>query len=84
MGEDIIILSDEDGIETEFELMDVMEYQGEEYVVLYPVEGGEDEPVYILRVISEDLDEDEARYEGLDDQDLIETLYQLFRKRNGL
>lgn len=82
--EDIIVLTDEEGQEIEFELLDLIEYQGEEYAVLYPAEGGEDELVHILRVISENLDDQEARYEGLDDQELIETVYRIFRKRNGL
>ena len=84
MEEDMLILTDEDGIERQFELLDVIEYQGEEYVVLYPADEGDEEQVHILRVLTEDLDEEESQYEGLDDPDLIETVYQLFRKRNGL
>ena len=30
------------------------------------------------------LDAGEAQYEGIDDPELIEAIYQLFRKRNGL
>ena len=56
--EDLIVLTDEDGQEVEFELLDLIEYQGEEYAVLYPAEGGEDELVHILRVVAEDLDEE--------------------------
>ncbi len=82
--EDLIVLTDEDGQEVEFELLDLIEYQGEEYAVLYPAEGGEDELVHILRVVAEDLDEEETRYEGLEDQELIEAVYRIFRKRNGL
>ena len=82
--EDLIVLTDEDGQEVEFELLDLIEYQGEEYAVLYPAEGGEDELVHILRVVAEDLDEEEARYEGLEDQELIEAVYRIFRKRNGM
>ena len=82
--EDLIVLTDEDGQEVEFELLDLIEYQGEEYAVLYPAEGGEDELVHILRVVAEDLDEEEARYEGLEDQELIEAVYRIFRTRNGL
>ena len=82
--EDLIVLTDEDGQEVEFELLDPIEYQVEEYAVLYPAEGGEDELVHILRVVAEDLDEEEARYEGLEDQELIEAVYRIFRKRNGL
>lgn len=84
MENDMIALTDEEGIEREFELLDVIEYRGEEYVVLYPADGGDEEQVHILRVVAEDLDAEESQYEGLDDLELIETLYQLFRKRNGL
>ncbi len=84
MEEDRIILTDEEGQEREFELLDILTYEGEEYAVLYPTEDGEDQPVHILRVTAEDLDAEEASYEGLEDPDLIQTLYHLFRKRNGL
>ena len=42
MEEDRIVLTDESGQETEFELLDLVEYQGEEYAVLYPAEAGEE------------------------------------------
>ena len=84
MEEDRIVLTDESGQETEFELLDLVEYQGEEYAVLYPAEAGEEELVHILRVVSEDLDEEEARYEGLEDEELIQAVYKIFRRRNGL
>ena len=84
MEEDFIVLRDETGEETEFEILDVIEYQGEEYVVLIPVEAAEDDPVHIFRIVNEDLDQDEARYEGLEDTDLIEAVYRQFCKRNGL
>ena len=84
MDEDMIVLTDEDGRETEFELLDLIEYQGDEYAVLYPADGGEDELVHILRVVNENLDREEARYEGLEDEELIQAVYRIFRKRNGL
>lgn len=84
MGEDVIILTDADGEEVEFEILDVIEHKGDEYVVLLPEGAGEDEPVHIFRIASEDLDAEEVSYEGLDDDDLIQTVYQKFCKRNGL
>ena len=84
MEEDRIILTDEEGQQIEFELLDLVEYQGDEYAVLYPAEGDEDELVRILRVVNEDLDQEEARYEGLEDEELIQAVYRIFRKRNGL
>lgn len=84
MNEDILTLTDENGSEIEFEVMDVLEYEEEEYIVLYPVDAGDDEPVHILKVISENVDDGEEQYAGLDDDELIGTLYRLFCKRNGL
>ncbi len=84
MDEDVIILTDEDGNEIVFEILDVIEHKGDEYVVLIPEEADEDEPVHIFRIVSEDLDAEEVSYEGLDDDELIQTVYQKFCKRNGL
>lgn len=84
MNEEILTLYEEDGTEVNFEVLDLLEYEGEEYIVLYPVDGGEDEPVHILRVTSEDMDNGEQQYEGIADEELIETLYQMFCKRNGV
>ena len=39
----ILVLTDEDGAETEFEYLDVIEYEGNEYLVLLPTEEGKDE-----------------------------------------
>ena len=82
--DDIIILEDELGNEVEFELLDVIEYYGEEYAVLIETDADDDAPVQILRMISEDLDSEDVTYEGIDDEDIIEGVYKLFRKRNGL
>lgn len=84
MEEDVIVLTDADGEEITFEILDVIEHKGDEYVVLLPEGAGEDEPVHIFRIASEDLDADEVSYEGLDDDDLIQTVFQKFCKRNGL
>lgn len=84
MEEDILVLTDENGEEQEFEVLDVIDYEEEEYVVLFPVGAGEEEPVHILRVAAEDMDDGENQYEGIGDERLIETLYQMFCKRNGL
>ena len=84
MNEDLLILTDEKGMEVPFEILDILEYEGEEYVVLYPADACDEELVHILRVTSENMDDGEEQYEGIEDEELIDTLYQLFRKRNGL
>jgi len=41
--DDLVVLIDENGEETEFEHLDTIEYNGNEYVVLLPVEQTEEE-----------------------------------------
>ncbi len=84
MYDDVIVLTDENGEEIVFEILDVFEHKGDEYAVLLPEGADEDEPVHIFRAVSEDLDAEEISYEGLDDDELLQTLYQKFCKRNGL
>ena len=58
--ENIIVLNDENGNEVRFEFLDLIEYDGEEYVVLLPVveEGEEDSgEVVILKLEETDSEE---------------------------
>ena len=82
MEPNIITLTDQYGESVRFELLDIVEYEDKEFAVLYPADGGDDEPVHILRITSENLDLDEMEFEGLDDEDLINAVFDLFCKRN--
>ena len=82
MEPNIITLTDQYGESVHFELLDIVEYEDQEFAVLYPADGGDDEPVHILRITSENLDLDEMEFEGLDDEDLINAVFDLFCKRN--
>ena len=76
--DDILVLTDENGVKTRFETLDIVEYEGEEYAVLYPADAGDDEPVHILRIHTEDMDNGEVQYEGLEDDRLIQKVYRDF------
>ena len=82
MEPNIITLTDQYGESVRLELLDIVEYEDQEFAVLYPADGGDDEPVHILRITSENLDLDEMEFEGLDDEDLINAVFDLFCKRN--
>lgn len=82
MEQDIITLTDQYGESVRFELLDIVEYNDDEYAVLYPADGGDEEPVHILRITSENLDLDEMEFEGLDDEELIDNVFQIFCERN--
>ena len=79
--DNIITLNDEDGNEVKFEFLDLIEYSGEEYVVLLPAEEGEDaDEVVILKV--EDTDsEDEESYVGVDDQEILNAVFAIFKDK---
>lgn len=87
-GEDldnIVILNDEDGNEVKFEFLDLVELDGEEYVVLLPVteEGEEDEgEVVILKVESTgDEDSDTESYVSVDDEDTLNKVFEIFKEK---
>ena len=82
MEPNIITLTDQYGESVRFELLDIVEYEDQEFAVLCPADGGDDEPVHILRITSENLDLDEMEFEGLDDEELINAVFDLFCKRN--
>ncbi len=72
----IIELTDEDGVITEFEYLDTIAYDGEEYVVL--IENNEDaEGVIILKI--ESVDDESENYIGVDDEDTVQAVYELFK-----
>ena len=80
----IIILNDENGNEVQFEFLDLIEYESEEYVVLLPVleEGEEDDgEVVILKVDDTDDDSDEESYISVDDEDTLTAVFEIFKEK---
>ncbi|MGI6343814.1 MAG: DUF1292 domain-containing protein [Bacillota bacterium] len=65
--EEFVILTDEDGNEYEFEIVDVIEVEDKRYAVLYPVDDAEDEGYVIMRF---EVDEDgEEMFVDIEDDD---------------
>ncbi len=78
--DNIIVLNDEEGNEVEFEFLDLIDYEGEEYVVLLPVEEAEDAgEVVILQV--EDIDSDEESYISVEDEDTLNKVFEIFKDK---
>jgi len=83
-NENIIVLTDEDGVDVEFEFCASIEYQGSEYVVLLPTEDDDGEVVILQVLESENADEDdEATYVGVDDEDVLQAVFDLFKEQAG-
>lgn len=80
--DNIIILNDEEGNEVEFEFLDLIDYEGEEYVVLLPVEETEDAgEVVILQVEDTEADSEEESYVSVEDEDTLNKVFEIFKDK---
>lgn len=84
--DNIVTLKDEDGNDVNFEFLDLIEYEGEEYVILLPTQESEDaEPdeVVILQVekMAEDTDSDEETYVSVEDEDTLNAVFEIFKDK---
>lgn len=78
MDDNIIVLNDENGNEVEFEFLDLIPYQGQEYVVLLPTDDEADE-VVILQ-LSESGDDSES-YIGVEDENIVSAVFDIFKDK---
>lgn len=64
----LITLEDENGQEVEFEFLDVIEFEGTEYIVL--IENDEDADEVVILQINQ-----------IDDEDTLNKVFELFKKK---
>lgn len=79
--DNIITLNDEDGNPVQFEFLDLVEYQGKEYVILLPTEEDSEDSgeVVILEVI--DTNEDEESYISVDNEENLQAVFNIFKEK---
>lgn len=75
-----IILNDENGEEVEFEFMDLIFYEGEEYVVLLPIEDCEEAGQVVILKLDESS-EDEESYVSVDDEAILMAVFNIFKDK---
>lgn len=80
--DNVIVLEDENGNEVEFELLDVMEYENDNYIVMTETGAGEEAGVIILKVEPSDENPDEESYVGIEDEKLVLKLYDMFKEKH--
>lgn len=73
----IIHLTDSEGNDCQFEFLDLIEYDGKDYVILLPL--GDDE-VLILKVEDSENSEHES-YAGVEDEGVLKKVFEIFRER---
>ena len=74
----IFTLTDENGVDTDFEYLDCVEYNDKEYLVLLPVDD-EESGIVILEV--EPVDEENENYISVQDTDILNTVYGIFKEK---
>ena len=84
LDDNIVVLNDEEGNEVQFEFLDLVELDDEEYVVLLPVtEEGEEEEGELVILKLEDTDEDseEESYVGVEDEEILNKVFEIFKEK---
>jgi len=81
--DNIIVLNDENGKEVQFEFLDLIEFEQEEYVVLLPVveEGAEDEGEVVILKVEDTENEDEESYVSIDDEETLNKVFEIFKEK---
>lgn len=79
--DNIIVLNDEDGKEVEFEFLDLIEYNSEEYVILLPVEETEEAGEVVILKVEQTENEDEESYVGVEDEDELNAVFAIFKDK---
>lgn len=75
---EIVTMVDDEGNEVEFELLDVIEYENEEYVVM--IENEEDaQGVVILKI--ESIDDETEEYYAIDDEEVLSNVFEAFKEK---
>ena len=72
----ILTLTDENGVDTNFDYLDCIELEGVEYLVLMPEDTNE---IVILEV--QPVDEENENYVAVEDQRILDTVYGIFKER---
>lgn len=75
---EILTLTDENGVETDFEYLDCLTYQDKEYLVLMPAE---EEATEIVILEVEPVDEENENYLAVEDEVILDAVYGMFKEK---
>ena len=72
-----VLLTDEEGNDIECELLERIEFEGQVYCVLLPVDDDSSEPELIILRENED-----GELVGLDDADVLDAVFEIFKEND--
>lgn len=79
--DNIITLNSESG-EVRFEFLDLVEYNGDEFVVLLPADDPDESgEVVILKLDTIGEDAEEESYIGVEDEDTLQAVFNIFKDK---
>ena len=81
MKDDSVITLEADGDEEKFGFLDFVEYGGEDFIVLYPLER-EDGKLLILKVEEDATSDEYDSYVGIDDDELVQAVFEKFMQEH--
>ena len=69
--------------EVEFEFLDLVELDGEEYIVLLPIEDeeSEDEGEVVILKVEDTENEEEESYVSVDDEEILNEVFEIFKEK---
>jgi uncharacterized protein YrzB (UPF0473 family) len=77
---EILVLSDDEGNEEEFEYLTIIPYEGKEYIVLLPMANPEDGEVLILQIEPIPGNEDEENYVECESDEIMQAVFDRFKE----
>ena len=77
----IVLLTDGGEDEVAYEFLDLVEYDGREFVVLLPVEGDEEGEVVILEIEDNGEDTEEQTYVSIEDEAVLMKVFEIFKEK---
>ena len=79
--DNIIVLNDENGEEVKFEFLDLIELDGEAYVVLLPTGETEDADEVVILKVEDTESEDEESYVSVEDEEILNKVFNMFKEK---
>ena len=76
--ESILTLTDENGVDMQFEYLDCIQYQGIEYLILMPLT---EEAAEIVILEIQPVDEENENYVAVEDEAILDAVYGIFKER---
>ena len=82
--DNIIELNDEEGNAIQFEFLDLVELDNEDYAVLLPITEDEEEDsgeVVILKVEDSEEDDEHETYVSVEDEETLNKVFDIFKEK---